>query len=208
MGKQDWLFWCCQDKRDVNSKAKAAQPLVGVQGKWEQLLAPAAPCFPFCLSCGTLADIKVSRTAHQSLPLVKENKSYPNEAEGDICLFFYFKNLVCCGLHTTLTLACGARTPLTFGGLEHTHAAWISTKHNHISVDLYFTSCTPACHVWSPCLPKESTLGTGHTCFIYKTLEPYGKTECLFIKCIWDLSFCFNNQCAKPCNLLQLLARP
>lgn len=88
------MFWCCQHKCDVNSKAKAAQPFLGVQGKWEQLFTPAAWCFPFPLICRTRAAIKACTILHHSLPPTKGNRLYPNEPGVHRGYFSSFKILL------------------------------------------------------------------------------------------------------------------
>lgn len=160
------MFWCWQHKYHVNPKAKTAQPFVGAQGKWEQLLTPAAWCFPFHLSCRTRAAIKACSVLHQSLLPTKGNKLYPNKQK---CTWGYFSFKIMLAVDYTSHLPRPVNSILALHlALWNRHTCSLNSYKTIPCLWLYFTSYSPACHVPSPCLLKESTPGMGHTCLFYK----------------------------------------
>lgn len=144
----------------------------------------------------TLADIKACSILNQSLPLAMENKPSPNEPEGYMWLFFLFKILLAADYTSYSSYhisSCRARMQLTISCVEHTHTQPEFLQNITMYLLIYIlTSYSPACHIWSPCLLKESTLGTGCTCFIYKNIrESFSPTKNRNVsEYIRNLSFC------------------
>jgi len=136
-------------------KAKAPQPFVGVQCKWEQLLAPAAP--------SPVSSQLQDSNRHQSQQYSTAIPSFWSKTSLILMNLegthgYSFWNLACHGLHITFTSACRARTPLTFTWLSMPHvqsSTWISSEI--ISIFVYFNNFILICHV---CLSsKGSTPG-------------------------------------------------